>query len=328
MCSLFVCDVASFGHPARGDLDRFAVRAALYTGLRRSFDGEGIPFWSCYREDRGDGALLAVPPLVDTTILLTTLIERLRAELRQHNHVSAPTAQLRLRLAVHTGVAHFDGEGLVGTDVNHVFRLLEAEQLKLVLRETGASLALIASQRVYEDVIRHGLGLADPSEYQRVMAGVKETVAPAWIRVPGIPIPLPAIVPMALTVTDTQAAPPELKPSGPPTLPANPPMLAAPVAVANPTPGLDALVDLALDIRQLHVRQLRDQIIAELPLALTRAIKTRRAEGDRADLTAIIRTCRAHPHGLRDLLRVVRQFAGDSPQVAEFSRSIDPLDRA
>jgi hypothetical protein len=87
-------------------------------------------------------------------------------------------------------------------------------------------------------------------------------------------------------------------------------------------------VDLALDIRQLRIRLLRDQIVAELPLALTQAIKVRRAEGDRADLTAIVRTCRAHPHGLRDLLRVVRQFAGNSAQVAALSRSIDAMERA
>src|SRR3954452_2697163 len=106
LCSLFVCDVASFGHPARSDIDRAAVRDALYTGLRRSFDGEGIPLWSCYREDRGDGTLLAVPPLVDMSVLLTSLLERLRAEVRRHNYVSAVTAQLRLRVAVHTGVVY------------------------------------------------------------------------------------------------------------------------------------------------------------------------------------------------------------------------------
>jgi hypothetical protein len=320
LCSLFVCDVASFGHPARSDLDRRAVRNALYEGLRRSFDGERIPLWSCYREDRGDGALLAVPPLADTTILLTTLVDRLAAELRRHNHVSAITAQLRLRVALHTGVVHSDDEGLVGTAVNHAFRLLEAEQLKLALRETGAELALIASLRIYDDVIRHGLGLVDPGEYQQVVVVVKETVTPAWIRVPGIRTPIPAINPAPTTIIDAQIAPPEPMTPGPPTLPAQ-------VALANPVPDLDTMVDRALDIRQLRVRHLRDQIVAELPLALARAIKARRAEGDRADVTAIIRTCRAHSHGLRDLLRVVRQFVGSPAQVDELSRSIDALER-
>src|SRR4051794_37076952 len=94
LCSLFVCDIASFGHPARTDLDRHAVRRALYEGLHRSFDGARIPYSSCYREDRGDGALLAVPPVADTTILLTTLVDWLGAEVRRHNQVSAVTARL------------------------------------------------------------------------------------------------------------------------------------------------------------------------------------------------------------------------------------------
>jgi Effector-associated domain 2 len=342
LCSLFICDVASFGHPERSDLDRFAVRDALYEGLRRSFDRERIPFLSCYREDRGDGALLAVPPLADTTILLTTLIDRLAAEVRRHNHVSAVMAQLRLRVSVHTGVVHSDVEGLVGTAVNHAFRLLDAEQLKLALRTTGAELALIASQRVYDDLIHHGLGLVDPSEYQQVVVNVKETVTPAWIRVPGVRTPIPGIVPAPVTIIDAQVVPPELELTTPelaPTTPGpttpelklkspDPPTLPGPVAVAHTAPNLDTVVDLALDIRQLRIRQLRDQIVAELPLSLTRAIRVRRAEGDRADMTAIIRTCSAHQNGLRELLRAVRQFVGNSAQVHELSRSIDALERA
>jgi hypothetical protein len=347
LCSLFVCDIAAFGHPARNDLDRAAVRTALYEGLRKSFDAVEVPFRICYVEDRGDGALMAIPPRADTSVLVTTLIDRLRAEVRRHNHVSVPTAQLRLRVAVHTGVVHFDGNGLVGTAVNLAFRLLEAEQLKLTLSETGADLALIVSIRVYDDVIRHGLGLVDPSEYQRVVIDVKETVMPAWIMVPGIGKPRSAIFPTPVTVIDTRTAaptaptppaapaatsldPPALPAADlPPALPAvGPPTLPAPVAIVHPAPDLDTLVDLALDIRQLRVRQLREQIVAELPLALTQAITKRRAKGDRAELIAIIRTCSAHPHGLRDLLHVVRQFAGNSAQVTELGRSIDAMERA
>jgi Effector-associated domain 2 len=319
LCSLFVCDVASFGHPARSDLDRFAVRTALYVGLRRSFDGEGVPFGECYSEDRGDGTLLAVPPEANTSILLTTLLERLRAEVRRHNDVSATTARLRLRVAVHTGVVYSDAEGLVGTAVNHAFRLLEAEQLKLALRETSADVALIASERVYDDVIRHGLGLVDPGEYHEAVIRVKETVTRAWIRVLGIGTPHPAVSLTRVPVIDAQVVPPKPTSSGPLTLP-------APVSAHPTVPSLDTLVDLALDIRQLRARPLRDQIVDELPLALTTAIKDRRAEGDRADISAIVRTCGAYPHGLHKLVRVVRQFVGNSTQVEELSRSIDALE--
>jgi hypothetical protein len=326
LCSLFVCDVASFGDPARTDLDRHKVRTALYDALRRSFDDDGIPLRDCYREDRGDGALVAVPPSADTTVLLTSLTDRLRAEIRQHNDVSAVPAQMQLRLAVHTGVVRSDGEGLVGTAVNHAFRILEADQLRRVLRWTGADLALIASERVYEDVIRHGLGLADPGEYQRIDVRVKETTTPAWIRVPGMrapALPVPAPRPPRDTdapraVTDVRVVPAE------PTAP-DLPRLTASVTIADHARDLDAVVDRALAIRQFRAGQLRDQIIGELPLALATAIRSRRATVDRADVYAIVRTCHEHPQGLDDLLRVVRQFAGDSAQVTELRTSIEAL---
>jgi hypothetical protein len=260
--------------------------------------------------------MVAVPPTIDPAVLLTSLIERLRAEVRRHNYVSATAALMRLRVAVHTGVVHSDEEGLVGTVVNHAFRILEAEQLKRAMVLTGADLTLIASDHVYEEVIRHGVGLADPGDYQPVEIKVKETVALAWIRVPGVS---PPIFSPPVTVVDAHGAPPaEL------TVPVPPQAVAT---IADQVRDLDTVVDLALTIRQLRGRQLRNQIVAELPLALERAIRSRRAEGDRADLSEIVRTCYAHPHGLQDLLRVVRQFVGDSAQVDELSRSIDAVEQ-
>lgn len=319
LCSLFVCDVASFGHGSRTDLDRHKIRTALYDGLRRSFDDAGIPYGACYREDRGDGVLVVVQPSVDTTVLLTSLAHRLRAEVRQHNDVSAETARMRLRVAVHTGIVRSDAEGLVGTAVNHAFRILEAPQLGQVLRRTGAEVALITSERVYDDVIRHGLGLVDPAEFHQVELRVKETAASAWMTVPGLSAPIPA-PPAPPTIIDSRVIV-----SAVPTAPDAPQLPPAGVTVADRSPGFDDLVDRALSVRQLRSRHLRDQIVAELPLALASAIKTQRSAGDRTDVTAIVRTCARHPNGLMDLLRVVRQFAGDSPQVDDLRRSIDEL---
>ena len=324
LCSLFVCDIASFGHRSRTDLDLHKIRTALYDGLRRSFDETGIPYDGCYREDRGDGALVAVPPGVDTALLLTTLVQRLRAEVRRHNDVSAETARMQLRLAVHTGVVRADAEGLVGGTVNHAFRILEAAQLKQVLRATGAEVALITSERVYEDVVRHGLGLVNPGEYHRIELRVKETIAAAWIAVPGMSAPAHP-VPAPPTIVDARvtASPAPTAPDPPPLPPA-----AVTVTVADGPSGLDEVVDRALGIRQLRSRRLRDQIVAELPLALAGVIRPRRAADDRADVAAIVRACEEHPHGLDQLLRVVRQFAGDSVALDDLRKSIGELGQA
>jgi Effector-associated domain 2 len=255
--------------------------------------------------------LVVVPPTADTTVLLTSLVDRFRAAVREHNEVSTEAAQMRLRVAVHIGFVRPDAEGVVGSAVNLAFRLLNAEQLKQVLRWTGADLALIASDRVYDDVIRHGLGLVNPSEYQRIIARVKETTQPAWIRVPGMPAP-----PAPRTLVDTQLIRPA-QPTAP-----------DPPAIANHASDLEAVVDLALEIRPLKVGHMRDQIIAALPLALASMIKTQRDHDDRADMSAIVRVCRGNPHGLDDLLGVVRQFAGESTQLDNLRKSIDALGQA
>ena len=326
LCSLFVCDIASFGHHSRNDLHRHKIRTALYDGLHRSFDDTGVPYAACYREDRGDGALVAVPPTVDTTVLLTSLVQRLRAAVRQHNDVSVRTAQMQLRLAVHTGIVHFDAEGLVGTAVNHAFRILEAPQLKQVLRRTGAELALITSERVYDDVIRHGLGLVNPVEYHQVELNVKETFARAWITVPGMSAPVRPVPPEPPTIVDARIVVPALPTApDPPELLAAPAPALAPVTVADRSPGLEDIVDCALRVRQLRSRHLRDQIVAELPLTLATAIRPRRSPDDRTDLSAIIRTCEDHARGLAELLRVVGQFAGDSTEVDDLRKAVDEL---
>jgi hypothetical protein len=240
---------------------------------------------------------------------------------RRHNAVSVATAQIRLRLAMHAGVVQFDGEGLIGTAVNHAARLLDAEQLKEMQRHTGADVVQIASQRMYDDVIRHGLGLVDPGEYQPVLVRVKETATPAWVRVPGAWTAQAARPPAPVTVIDARGIPPAES-----TFP-DPPPLAPAITVIDRAPDLDALVDLVLAIRQLRGRHLRDQIIAELPLALARVLKTRRRDEDRADMSAIIRACHEHRNGLHELLRVIRQFVGDSAQVDELSRTIDAVEQ-
>jgi hypothetical protein len=226
---------------------------------------------------------------------------------------------MRLRLAVHTGVVRSDGNGLVGTAVNHVFRLLEAVQLKQLILRTGTDVALIASDRVHEDVIRHGLGLVNPGEYHRVDVRVKETVATAWIRVPGMPMPM--VVPASHTIVDRPAVPPAL-----PTAPNRPQLVASATIIDRVPAALDAVVDTALAIRQLRSRHVRNQIVDELPLALAKLIG--RADDDRGDMLAIVRTCNESSHGLEHLLAVVRQFAGDSVQVDELKKSIEKLGRA
>jgi len=184
-CALLVTDVASFGDHALGDHVRQHIRRVLYDVLAESFTKCGYSIDECYCEDRGDGVMAAVPPHIRTVVIISQLIDWIHSGLRLHNEVSSEVARIRLRVGVHTGEVNTDAHGLVGTAVNHVFRLTDAPTLKLMLADSAATLAFIASDRVYEDVIRHAPDLVDPVEYVRVQVENKETFAPAWVRVLG-----------------------------------------------------------------------------------------------------------------------------------------------
>lgn len=88
-------------------------------------------------------------------------------------------------MVVHTGQVRFDDHGVAGQAIVHAFRLLEAPVLKAAFGATRSELSLVVSERVYDDVIRHAPGLIEPELYDDVTVAVKETLARAWVHVPG-----------------------------------------------------------------------------------------------------------------------------------------------
>jgi hypothetical protein len=181
---LVAIDVAGFGNPERGELIQLHIRDSLYRIAQQAFDGTGIGWRSCCHEDRGDGMLVVVSPHAPTAALIDPMVSLLRAGIRCHNLVSRPAAAIQLRVAVHSGYVHHDANGMSGEAVVHLFRLLDASQLKNALAMTGAELALIVSSDVHEAVIRHSPGLIDPAAFGPVEVTVKETHARAWVHVP------------------------------------------------------------------------------------------------------------------------------------------------
>ena len=186
--AIICVDVEGFGDRRRTRPDQLAVRAGMYQSLRAAFDGLGVSWQHCYHEDRGDGVLILVPSEVPKHVLVTGVPQRLAAALVEHNQAHRREARIRLRLAVHAGEVSYDEHGVAGTAVNAAFRLLEAEPLKRALAGSSGVLAMIASQWLFEEVIRHEPA-SSPGSYRRVRVLVKETSTPAWIRMPGDPYP-------------------------------------------------------------------------------------------------------------------------------------------
>jgi hypothetical protein len=183
-CAVVAFDIAGFGDRRRDDDVQLYVRAGLYRILEESFEDAGVPWRECHREDRGDGVLVVVPALVATESLISPLTERVRAGLRRHNKLSSEPAQIRLRMALHAGHVHFDAYGVAGQTLVHAFRLLEAPTFKTAFAATGRELGCVVSDRLYDDVIRHGPGLIDPDLYDAISVSVKETEARAWVHFP------------------------------------------------------------------------------------------------------------------------------------------------
>ncbi|MDN3353062.1 hypothetical protein [Actinomadura sp. DC4] len=183
-CAVLAFDVVGFGDRRRDDDVQLYVRDALYRIIERAFGSVGAPWRACHREDRGDGVLVVVPAHISTELLISPLAERVRAGLRRHNKLSSEAAQIRLRMALHAGHVHFDAYGVAGQTLVHAFRLLEAPAFKSAFAATPCELGFVVSDRLYEDVIRHGPGLIDPDLYDAISVSLKETEARAWVHFP------------------------------------------------------------------------------------------------------------------------------------------------
>ena len=181
--AIMVVDVERFGDPARTNLNQLAVRDGLYKALTQAFGESGILWESCVSEDRGDGALILVPPEVPKTYLVTSLPDRLVAAVSRHNARCAVPERMRLRVALHAGEVYRDAHGVAGTAINHAFRLAEAPALRSALTASPGVLALIVSDWLFSEVVRHDPA-AEPGSYRQVQVAVKETAAAGWIRVP------------------------------------------------------------------------------------------------------------------------------------------------
>lgn len=188
-CAVLAVDIVGFTRADRDDDIRRYLRERLYTYLQQAFDRSGVPWAECFCEDRGDGALIVVPPEIPAKGLIAPLPDKLRHLIRLHNHVSSASADMQLRIAAHIGPVEHDGHGFVGTDVNFAFRMLDARPLKTQLAKSGAELGLIVSDYVYNSFICRHPVLTEPGVFQTIRFQTKNSRARAWTYLPGAVTP-------------------------------------------------------------------------------------------------------------------------------------------
>lgn len=185
---VFAVDIAGFTDARRDDEVQLALRRALYQLLIEAFEASGISWYDCVHEDRGDGVVVVVPQELPAVTLIDPLLYQLRTALRRHNRMASEVARIGLRAAVHLGQVHQDEHGLAGTAVNHLFRLLDAPELRAALAASGSELALIVSDHYYECVVRQRPSMIESTAFRPAAIKVKQTRDRGWIWTPPVAV--------------------------------------------------------------------------------------------------------------------------------------------
>jgi hypothetical protein len=188
ICGLFAVDIATFSGRHRDDDIQLYMHGSLYRMLETAFAQSDVSWADCSHEDRGDGVLVVARPTIAPGRLLP-IPDRLRVLIRHHNRISCDAARIQLRIAIHFGPVHHDGHGIIGGDVNLLFRLLDARHLKRQLADSGADIALITSDYFYTNLVCRQPSIMDPTLFKAVNIQVKETRTRAWVYLPGTPQP-------------------------------------------------------------------------------------------------------------------------------------------
>ncbi|MET0133200.1 MAG: hypothetical protein ABW215_06360 [Kibdelosporangium sp.] len=287
--AIVVTDIASFTDPARTQHVQTAMHEALYRILRTSFGESGVTLADCHLEDRGDGAMILVPPTFSKQALADQLPARLLAGLRNYNDVASSEAQLVLRIALHAGEVYVNSNGVVSQALNLAFRILDAKPAKSALAASGGMLALIASDDFYRTVIRNHPAAA-PAAYRRIAVSVKKTETVAWLCLPERQLPATAATPP--TVRDQsgyhQATPRPLMPGD----------------------ALTTIVDTLLELPFVRDANSRQPLFDLLRPEITNSVPYQQIP--RMQVFALVQTCLRHENGLVDLLEAVRLLDGDS----------------
>ncbi|WP_158073439.1 NB-ARC domain-containing protein [Actinophytocola xanthii] len=208
---MLVLDIEGFSDRHRDDSSRTVLRERFYALLHESLAGAGIPWQSCHHEDRGDGAIVLVSPLVPKVLLLDPLLSCLSAALAEHNRSARVGERFRLRLAVHAGEVSTDRYGLSGTDLITACRMADADELRASLRESPVDLAVVVSDTIYEGTVRHRYRNLDPVDYHPVSLEAKKARIRAWMYRPSGVVPPPA--PTAGARESEQDCPHQVPPS-------------------------------------------------------------------------------------------------------------------
>jgi indole-3-glycerol phosphate synthase len=182
---ILMLDIDAFSAPHRSDLHQMDLRDNMYKVLRQAVLDSEITWEGCFLEDRGDGLLVLLPPEQLADPVVSALPAHLTRILRRHNATRSSSAQLRMRMAIHSGEISHDEHGLSGSDVLLACRLVDSHALKKSQRDTAAVLTVIVSDAVHET-----LHADTRYEFHQCQVRMKEANTRAYLWSQGVPGPV------------------------------------------------------------------------------------------------------------------------------------------
>ncbi|MEU1625957.1 hypothetical protein ABZ746_11670 [Streptomyces sp. NPDC020096] len=180
------------GYGKLPDPEKAEAQAALRRLLDSAAQRTGLQMDTWDTQTAGDGQISAIPAAESEGKVVDEFVRHLWALLQNHNARALPDAHLRLRLAIDQGPYEKAPNGWGAHSPVFVSRLVDSRPIRESLTQTPtADLALILSDRVYQDVIATGSTTLNTRYFSRVEANGKsgEDAIPAWIWVPGSPAP-------------------------------------------------------------------------------------------------------------------------------------------
>lgn len=164
------------------DLPDILAKAARLANLDRDTWDDPQP--------KGDGELSLIPATVPKAQLVCDYVRELVTELNFYNRWLNEDGRLRVRVALHHGEARREQGNFPGNAPIVTCRLLDSEPLKEALRaEPKANLALVLSDRMFDDTVGERVRGLDPADYTRVEITQEKWEGVGWVTVPGFAPP-------------------------------------------------------------------------------------------------------------------------------------------
>jgi len=150
MCLAFDLERYSAGN----DADQIEKQRAMMAMVADACERGALERAHWLKQEQGDGELAVLPPGIDEAHVITSLWREFGEGLHRYNEHANARARLRMRVAVHEGMTYMGENGFAGTAINTVCRLRDCHEAKDALSATDGDLVLIASDRIYQDVIQ------------------------------------------------------------------------------------------------------------------------------------------------------------------------------